>query len=122
MARKNRSLTTFDEVSSDHKNDTEKNKENEIENGIKKNKENDIEKDKENEIKEEASKLDLLLSGKHEKKEEKIATLLHLEKEVAKALDKAAGGKKKGRSGLKSQIANEILKEVLIAKGFLKQK
>jgi hypothetical protein len=143
MARKNRSLTTFDEVSSNELNDTnngninntEKETVNNINNNIKNKTEKEIENNilnnGENGIKKETvknnvnntnndslnnSKLDDLLSGKKEKKN--VPTMIHLEPEVTKVLDKISGVKK-GRSGKKSQIVNEVLKEFFRSRGLM---
>lgn len=143
MARKNRSLTTFDEVSSEEKNNVKEDIKKENENSIVKDTNNDInnnvEKDTKNEIENDiknentkdienniinntdnntknSSKLDELLSGKKEKKN--IPTMIHLEPEVTKVLDKISGVKK-GRSGKKSQIVNEVLKEFFRSRGLM---
>ena len=104
---------TEKEIENNIKNDIENNTQNNIENDS----ENNIKNESENEIKINSNKLDELLSGK--KKEKNKPTLLHLEPEVVKVLDRLSGVKK-GRSGLKSQIVNEILKEVFRSKGLMK--
>lgn len=139
MARKNRSLTTFDEVSSEEKNNVKEDIKKENENSIVKDTNNNIDnnvgKDTKNEIENKntkdteniiinntdnntknSSKLDDLLSGKKEKKN--VPTMIHLEPEVTKVLDKISGVKK-GRSGKKSQIVNEVLKEFFRSRGLM---
>ncbi|HGO9422663.1 TPA: hypothetical protein ACLBZ1_005434 [Bacillus cereus] len=115
MARKNKSLTGFDDIATsetkDDKNETINNGENKTSNKIINESQNETLKNNKNNIKKESiTKLDELLTGKKEEKNK--ATTLYLEPEVSKVLDKVSGTKKKGgRSGKKSQIVNEILKE-----------
>lgn len=140
MARKNRSLTSFADVSNDSKKDIkndivkdiEKDVDKDIQkeikndslNGIKEDIENNINKninkDSANNIEKDSvnnSKLDSLLSGKTEKK--KKPQYIYLEPEVVKLLDKYGGVKKKGRSSKKSELINEILKEFFRQRGDL---
>lgn len=104
MARQNKSITSFDQVAAEEVENTTKNT---IENTTKNETKNEIIKN---------SKLDDLLSGKKDKKN--IPTMVHLEPEVAKALDRISGVKR-GRSGKKSQIVNEVLKEVFRSRGLM---
>lgn len=83
MSRRNRSITSFDDVSTDKTEEvsTEAN---------------------------EKTKLEKLMEGKVIEKEPQY---LYIEKDIVKVLNKVGGVNRKGRGSKKSAIVNEILRE-----------
>lgn len=106
MARKDRNLASFADVAEDI---TTENNENSIidnNNNVVKNN-NDNKKDL----------LDDLLGGK-KKPVKNVWTGVYLKPEIAAVLDKVS---KKGGKGAKSDIVNESLRQLFVAKGLLKE-
>ncbi|MBH0167165.1 hypothetical protein IHV12_19760 [Fictibacillus sp. 7GRE50] len=148
MARKNRSLTTFGDVS----NDIENNIKNEIVNDIEKDDNTtskklgdkdipkDSNKDSKTEIKNDSEekkekdiKNDIIKENKNnietnskldmilsgKDENKKIPQYVYLEPAIVRLLDKYGSVKKKGRSSKKSELINEILKEFFRKRGDL---
>jgi len=107
MARKNRSLASFDDVATSNNNNDNKNVNDNVNINDNKKENNDVNND---------DYIDNIINGTSEKKKKPVLTGVYLDPDIAKTLDSL--GKKAGRGG-KSKITNEALRKVFEEKGLL---